>query len=95
MAIKLDENLTIGQALELTKNYKGKKTGELKTRNFSPLLKSLKEIGLTTSDKFSVFKDKELLVKLGGTVGGEGAFTSLTSVENDLLKLYNITEDAG
>ena len=95
MAIKLDENLTIGQALELTKNYKGKKTGELKTRNFSPLLKSLKEIGLTTSDKFSVFKDKELLVKLGDTVGGEGAFTSLTSVENDLLKLYNITEDAG
>tara|TARA_R100001086_G_scaffold130588_1_gene67646 strand:+ start:179 stop:1945 length:1767 start_codon:yes stop_codon:yes gene_type:complete len=95
MAIKLDENLTIGEALELTKNYKGKKTGELKTRNFSPLLKSLKEVGLTTSDRFSVFKDKELLVKLGDTVGSEGAFTSLTSVENDLRKLYNITEDAG
>ena len=95
MAIKLDENLTIGEALELTKNYKGKKTGELKTRNFSPLLKSLKEVGLTTSDRFSIFKDKELLVKLGDTVGSEGAFTSLTSVENDLRKLYNITEDAG
>ena len=83
MAIKLDENLTINQVLELTKRGQ---SGTLK--------KAIQKAGLSLDDKFSAMRGTEFLKKLN-EVGTEGNFTELTSVEVSLRELFNIDDEAG
>tara|TARA_Y100000114_G_scaffold118102_1_gene112548 strand:- start:33 stop:1742 length:1710 start_codon:yes stop_codon:yes gene_type:complete len=81
--IKLDENLTIGQVLNLTN--RGQK-GTLKN--------NIQKAGLSLDDKFSKMRDTEFLKKLN-EVGTEGNFTELTSVEKSLRELFNIEDTSG
>lgn len=81
--IKLDENLTIGQVLNIT--GRGQK-GTLKN--------NIQKAGLSLDDKFSAMRDSEFLTKLND-VGTEGNFTELTSIENDLRKKFELDDDSG
>jgi len=81
--IKLDENLTINQVLNLT--GRGQK-GTLKT--------NIQKAGLSLDDKFSSLRDSEFLKKLD-EVGTEGNFTELTVIENNLRKEFELDDNSG
>tara|TARA_R100001460_G_scaffold40683_3_gene75960 strand:- start:2132 stop:3745 length:1614 start_codon:yes stop_codon:yes gene_type:complete len=81
--IKLDENLTINQVLNLT--GRGQK-GTLKT--------NIQKAGLSLDDKFSSLRGNEFLTKLD-EVGTEGNFTELTAIENSLRKEFELDDNSG
>ena len=81
--IKLDENLTINQVLNLT--GRGQK-GTLKA--------NIQKAGLSLDDKFSSLRGNEFLTKLD-EVGTEGNFTELTAIENSLRKEFELDDDSG
>jgi hypothetical protein len=81
--IKLDENLTINQVLNLT--GRGQK-GTLKA--------NIQKAGLSLDDKFSSLRGNEFLKKLD-EVGTEGNFTELTAIENSLRKEFELDDNSG
>ena len=81
--IKLDQNLTINQVLDLTgRGQKGK------------LKENIKKAGLSLDSKFSTLRDNEFLKKLN-ELGTEGNFTELTVIENNLRKEFELDDNSG